>query len=443
MADLAVGEEGFGGDDGGGGCDVPPPSPREALWRLVSDRPPLYVCRDFLTHDECEAILRLVDTTVSQHTVSQNGQAKLRVDLNSSDPSEDASVLRSVERRIAALSGVKLHEGEMPWAVHFTPDSFLLPASSGPATEQLQQAAAATSSAPHQEPRRSAGRPMGMQRGNSRGPERVGPRRLSDEKKQRPAENVKTTNSPEPPVESNSPSRMSLGLHVDTNNCRQRRWVTFIVYLQSTPAAHGGHTVFPLALPRGAPEPRTAAQKKLRSAAEVLLANNVHHTGQAINPLLGEQVYGAGQLLLQQAEHVAAEASSGGGGPSGGDHAAGIWWSPTGTGLAVSPQRGSCVAFFTRSGSSGGAIDPRSWHAGASVLVRGELPLAPEAHAGAASDGCVGGGRGGGKWTLQKFREAPAEALKACCVETFARQHGALYPSCGGGVRFEVENGEP
>ena len=38
---------------------------------------------------------------------------------------------------------------------------------------------------------------------------------------------------------------LDLGLHLDTNNCRERRWLTFIIYLNTVAA--GGHTVFPLA----------------------------------------------------------------------------------------------------------------------------------------------------------------------------------------------------
>merc|ERR1712061_986526 len=49
-------------------------------------------------------------------------------------------------------------------------------------------------------------------------------------------------------------NRLTLGLHLDTNNQRDRRWVTFIVYLTTVKPEAGGHTVFPLAT-RGVREP--------------------------------------------------------------------------------------------------------------------------------------------------------------------------------------------
>eukprot|EP00913_Durusdinium_trenchii_P029008 g27199.t1 len=84
-------------------------------------------------------------------------------------------------------------------------------------------------------------------------------------------------------------------------------------------------------------------------------------------------------------------------------------------GVAVAPKEGRCVAFWSRSRT--GHLDPASWHGGAAV------------------------GLGSAKWTLQKFKEAPAEVLKACCIETFAMQHASLQLPCGAGaVRF-VEYG--
>ncbi|CAE7542417.1 Kif9, partial [Symbiodinium pilosum] len=66
---------------------------------------------------------------------------------------------------------------------------------------------------------------------------------------------------------------------------------------------------------------------------------------------------------------------------------------------------------------SSGLVDGSSWHGGAAVR-----------------------GAGRGKWTLQKFREAPQH--RECCAEAFARGHGCLrLPSTSAGVRF-VE-GEP
>lgn len=355
-----------------GDGEASPPAPRDASWRLLSEHPPIYACDDFLTPEESDAIRRAVQSA-APHSLSQGGRAKLRVDVDAEDPHlppEGSAVLRSVDRRVAASSGVQRHGGEMPWAVHFTP--------AAPMEDTGSEAA----------PKPPAGR---------------GPRAPAGR-----AAAVRAVSPPAPRV------RMNLGLHVDTNNCRERRWLTFIVYLHTTPPRAGGHTVFPLALRRGGGVRRTAKTKLLRNAAEVLLGGSVHHTGQSSNPLLGEEVHEAGKALLAHAEEVATAAASV-------DEA--VCWHPSGVGMAASPMQGSCVAFFTRSEASGGGIDPRSWHGGADVFVR------------EATEDV-------GKWTLQMFREAPPEVAKGCCVETFARSHSSLRPSCGGGVRFDVEVAE-
>ena len=147
---------------------------RDALWQKLCDKPLLYHCRDFLSPEECQTILRAVYRSAPV-ALSSGGQAKLRIDLdlkrleaacNSADEAEEFAVLRRIERRVEALSGVRSHKNEEPWAVHFTP----LP-------------------------------------------------------------------SPEDEASGDSSSccktRMSLGIHVDTNNCRDRRWVTFIAYGRS------------------------------------------------------------------------------------------------------------------------------------------------------------------------------------------------------------------
>jgi len=326
------------------------PSPREATWRLVCEHPPLYLCSDFMEPWECEAIVRLArESAPSSLNRYWGNSSKLRVDLNPSDTDlgEDMNVLRSVEKRVAALSGLQPHGAELPWAVHCTPP-------------------------------------------------------LTRDESERDC-----------PVE----TRMNLGLHVDTNNCRDRRWLTFIAYLRTTPPEIGGHTVFPLALRRGAVEPKAAKARRLRSAAEVLLGSNVHHTGQANNTYLGEQVKQASQLLLAQSDVVARLAA----GQDSTKTLEDICWHPSGMGLAVAPVQGRCVAFLTRSLASDGAIDPRSWHAGAAVVPNDEDSADV------------------GKWTLQKFREVPLDPTNACSVKDFAIQHSTLLPGCSGGVRFDVE----
>jgi hypothetical protein len=56
--------------------------------------------------------------------------------------------------------------------------------------------------------------------------------------------------------------------------------------------------------------------------------------------------------------------------------------------LAVTPRRGRAVIFATR--RPDGTVDPNSWHGGA-ALSPSETP-------------------GLGKWTMQKFKEIPAQA---------------------------------
>ncbi|CAK9104383.1 Kinesin-like protein KIF9 [Durusdinium trenchii] len=189
--------------------------------------------------------------------------------------------------------------------------------------------------------------------------------------------------------------RTPLGLHVDTNNGRERRWLTFLIYLKTLEPSEGGHTLFPLAhsLEEGVEEPPVAG--------EVLLQADLHHTGPASEASQATHVQDAARTLLARAERLASLASSG--------------HSRAACGVAVAPKEGRCVAFWSRSRT--GHLDPASWHGGAAV------------------------GLGSAKWTLQKFKEAPAEVLKACCIETFAMQHASLQLPCGAGaVRFvEVE----
>ncbi|CAJ1453955.1 unnamed protein product [Effrenium voratum] len=275
---------------------------REASWRLLCRRPQIFACDSFLTPEECLAIRRLAEVNIPVQCSS-----KMRVDLEITPGGGDHAVLRAIERRIEALSGLKAHPGEMPWAVHFTPGA-------------------------EEEPEK----------------------------------------------------RVNLGLHLDTNNTREKRWLTFIIYLQTTPAHQGGHTLFPLAQTKGS---------KVTHLGDTLLAANLQHTGPALNSHLqeaAEQLLARGEVLAQKA--LVEESAR--------------------PGLAVAPREGLCVAFWTRLPGSG-AVDCASWHGGAAVT--GE----------------------GGKWTLQKFREAPPEALKDCCVEAFARDHGRLrLPCCAGGVLF-------
>jgi len=185
--------------------------------------------------------------------------------------------------------------------------------------------------------------------------------------------------------------------------------------------------VFPLASRRGTREPRGGKLSQLRASAELLLASGIHHTGQAANPCLGPEVRSAAGHLLAHAEEIANIAASNSGGE--GLPVEQVFWAPGGPGMAVAPLRGSCVAFLTRSAVAAGAIDARSWHAGAAVLANqgGNMETT-------LTQDCVIG-----KWTLQKFREVPPEdAETRCSLESFAKQHGDLRPCYVDNVHFEV-----
>jgi len=293
---------------------------REAVWQLICSQPQIYQCDDFLTSDECAAILRLAKASLPAKCFS-----KIRIDLDTNPQGalaaaqpKDAAVLRAVERRVWALSAAP-HEGEMPWAVHFTPPE---------APEKLE-------------------------------------------------------------------NRMTLGLHVDSNNGRERRYLTFLIYLHSTPPSEGGHTVFPLAQLPG----KQAAPLQLGQ----MLLESVQHTGQAYSLEQTAQVQEAANALLAHAEHVAAIAAAGPGGPD--------------AGLAVAAKEGRCLAFWSRDAK--GHLNAASWHGGAAVFSTNTAS---------------------GKWTLQKFCEAPVSTLKDCCIETFASRHHHLRLPCfAGGVRFVDE----
>lgn len=413
-------------------------NPRKVVWHRLCDRPRLYHCHDFLTKEECDAIIGLAQAAAPR-SLANAGPAKLRVELDS-DPGhsrepDETAVLRRIEERVVALSGVSFHGAELPWAVHFTP---AIIAEEAPTTSaaSLDSSTRRTEMQPS-----SAGAPKDQRarpaHGRSTGQERQSARSTnSSMSSHQPPVVVRRTSRPrgaetpvavsESPPEA-QPARMSLGLHVDTNNCRERRWLTFIIYLHTTLPWFGGHTVFPLASRRGTREPRGGKLSQLRASAELLLASGIHHTGQAGNPCLGPEVRSAAGHLLAHAEEIAKFAAS----PPGGEEfpVPEVFWAPGAPGVAVSPLRGSCVAFFTRSGVANGAIDARSWHAGAAVLANEKECVDKSL----TQDSVVG------KWTLQKFREVPPEdAETRSSMESFARQHEDLRPCCVDNVQFEV-----
>eukprot|EP00438_Fugacium_kawagutii_P016182 Skav225034 [mRNA] locus=scaffold2061:198525:201679:+ [translate_table: standard] len=103
---------------------------REAVWKAVCEKPQIFQCEDFLTSEECAAIRRLAEASLPAKCFS-----KFRMDLDA-DPQgamasaqpKDAAVLRAVERRAWALSGVAPHQGERRYLtfliyLHSTPPS--------------------------------------------------------------------------------------------------------------------------------------------------------------------------------------------------------------------------------------------------------------------------------------------------------------------------------
>eukprot|EP00435_Cladocopium_sp_Y103_P055217 s1044_g18.t1 len=91
---------------------------REAVWRSICTKPQIWQCEDFLTSEECAAIRRLAKADLSHASLPTKCFSKFRIDLDT-DPEgalasaqpKDAAVLRAVERRTWALSGVAPHEG--------------------------------------------------------------------------------------------------------------------------------------------------------------------------------------------------------------------------------------------------------------------------------------------------------------------------------------------
>eukprot|EP00929_Paragymnodinium_shiwhaense_P051379 TRINITY_DN25868_c0_g1_i2.p1 TRINITY_DN25868_c0_g1~~TRINITY_DN25868_c0_g1_i2.p1 ORF type:complete len:309 (+),score=55.93 TRINITY_DN25868_c0_g1_i2:129-1055(+) len=289
-------EEGVDADASRGDATVPPPpeAARTAVWKPLCSEPLMYYCDEFMSQEECDAIVRLALARAGR-SFRATGNAKLRVDLTTTAPKDvetipgdagprpaDEAVLRSVERRIAGLCGAEPHGGEMPWAVHFTPSP------AGPQEEaplQVRAAPAEEEAAAPPPLRDSDARAKGLGGKGARNgspPHQKEPRparALGDARSTRVATRSSLVSAgsamlggsgqaapqdaPSKATEPPDVERMSLGIHVDTNNCRERRWVTFIVYLRSVPAHLGGHTVFPLALAPGTEEPRVPKLKKL------------------------------------------------------------------------------------------------------------------------------------------------------------------------------------
>ena len=142
-----------------------------------------------------------------------------------------------------------------------------------------------------------------------------------------------------------SNERMPLGLHVDTNAVGT--YGTAILYLTTLPPGGDGATVFPCAVPtagqvgddvRKRKDDGSFALPDTVAAAEKLLADSVLHTESTAGDVAAEK---QARVLLNEA-------------------------SDEQNGISIYPEAGKLVVFFTR--MDDGTIDPCSWHGGAAVV---------------------------------------------------------------------------
>lgn len=158
------------------------------------------------------------------------------------------------------------------------------------------------------------------------------------------------------------PRRAPDGSHLDTNK-RPHRFVTVLIYLNDV--HHGGETVFPLA----------GCSPALLGAATDLAEAGMHHTQDA--PKSNRLKVCAG-LVDRHAEDAAAGKC----------------------GAKVAPRKGTACVFYGI--NPAGAVEPASFHFGATLTK----PCA-------------------GKWTIQYFKELPAEVRHPAGREGFA---GVAHP---------------
>jgi len=150
------------------------------------------------------------------------------------------------------------------------------------------------------------------------------------------------------------------GLHVDTNR-QPRRFATAILYLSSIPVVEGGpggETIFPLG---------HHAHESAEAAGCSLLRDHGVEATCDVAPTADESVWRCvKQLETAAAMSLAREKTMG---------------------MAVKPEQGSMLLFFTR--GPNGMVDPCSWHGSAAVPP------------------------GGCKWTLQTFKAVkPGQAVR-------------------------------
>jgi hypothetical protein len=180
-------------------------------------------------------------------------------------------------------------------------------------------------------------------------------------------------------------SGLPLGLHVDTHNDQLQRFASIILYLNTVPRGSGGETVFP----------------HVRAAGETLLGSKITHTHTASRANSNPDVAKAATALLEAAQSVCCSSTSDGKATeefAGADAAVGPpFVRRYGEALAVCPQKGLCILFYTRHRSSDGHVDPLSWHGGAKI-----------------ADGCH-------KWILQKFKTVALPSADSCHKTTSSR----------------------
>lgn len=156
---------------------------------------------------------------------------------------------------------------------------------------------------------------------------------------------------------SHDDNRLPNGIHVDTHNGQDSRFVSIILYLNSLPHACGGETVFPQQAELGA----------------VLLSTGASHTAMCE----GHQAHGVASTLLAAAAEICHSDVT-----YQIEHHCKVALRRCGQGVGVCPQKGLAVVFYTRHHSTGGRVNPASWHGGASTA-------------------------GAEKYILQKFKSVP------------------------------------
>ncbi|KAJ1458688.1 hypothetical protein M885DRAFT_512450 [Pelagophyceae sp. CCMP2097] len=141
------------------------------------------------------------------------------------------------------------------------------------------------------------------------------------------------------------------GVHVDVNNGFPRRYATALIYLNDVAPLDGGGTVFPAAGARQG--------DAILATASSLLNAGVHHTDSAIRQDDDERLFDDGCDMLAAASRLCLDDVSDrlrGGTASG----------ALGVGLRVQPRAGSLCLFWSL--KDDGAVDERSWHGGARLL---------------------------------------------------------------------------